>query len=285
MGFSFYNETANTFGIAIVHTIFNIVTTAILLPFNRVLEKLAILTVPDSKDQAGEQHSLLDERLLSTPSVAVGRAMLTGGDMAEICRTSLLQAMSLTHKWDEAIADEVNRKEDAVDHYEDVLGTYLVKLSAKALSREDNRTINTLLHTINDLERISDHSVNLLKAGQEIQEKSIHFSHEAIDDLSVLEAAVQDIVNRTVDVAEYKQGMTYGMMPYKYGKIHLCKNCAIGTGCIVMPGVTVGEGAVVGAGAMVTKDIPAWTLALGCPAKVVKEFPKDDPKYVSKKSQ
>lgn len=145
-------------------------TTAILLPFNRVLEKLAILTVPDSKDQAGEQHSLLDERLLSTPSVAVGRAMLTGGDMAEICRTSLLQAMSLTHKWDEAIADEVNRKEDAVDHYEDVLGTYLVKLSAKALSREDNRTINTLLHTINDLERISDHSVNLLKAGQEIQE-------------------------------------------------------------------------------------------------------------------
>ena len=157
LGFSFYNETANTFGIAIVHTIFNIVTTAILLPFNRVLEKLAILTVPDSKDQAGEQHSLLDERLLSTPSVAVGRAMLTGGDMAEICRTSLLQAMSLTHKWDEAIADEVNRKEDAVDHYEDVLGTYLVKLSAKALSRE------------------------------------------AIDDLSVLEAAVQDIVNRTVD--------------------------------------------------------------------------------------
>ena len=84
-------------------------------------------------------------------------------------------------------------------HYADVLGTYLVKLSAKALSREDNRTINTLLHTINDLERISDHSVNLLKAGQEIQEKSIHFSHEAIDDLSVLEAAVQDIVNRTVD--------------------------------------------------------------------------------------
>ena len=87
------------------------------------------------------------------------------------------------------------------------------------------------------------------------------------------------------ELAEYKQGMTYGMMPYKYGKIHLCKNCAIGTGCIVMPGVTVGEGAVVGAGAMVTKDIPAWTLALGCPAKVVKEFPKDDPKYVSKKSQ
>ena len=199
LGFSFYNETANTFGIAIVHTIFNIVTTAILLPFNRVLEKLAILTVPDSKDQAGEQHSLLDERLLSTPSVAVGRAMLTGGDMAEICRTSLLQAMSLTHKWDEAIADEVNRKEDAVDHYEDVLGTYLVKLSAKALSREDNRTINTLLHTINDLERISDHSVNLLESAEEMHQKNIEFSKDAQEELQVLEDAVQDILSRTTD--------------------------------------------------------------------------------------
>ena len=119
--------------------------------------------MPDSKDQAGEQHSLLDERLLSTPSVAVGRAMLTGGDMAEICRTSLLQAMSTTHKWNDAIADEVERKEDAVDHYEDVLGTYLVKLSAKHLSTEDNRTINTLLHTIGDFERVSDHAVNLIK--------------------------------------------------------------------------------------------------------------------------
>ena len=166
LGFSFYNETANTFGIAIVHTIFNIVTTAILQQGGAA----------DLGHIAAGQHSAANGN---------GR----GGK----------QAMSLTHKWDEAIADEVNRKEDAVDHYEDVLGTYLVKLSAKALSREDNRTINTLLHTINDLERISDHSVNLLKAGQEIQEKSIHFSHEAIDDLSVLEAAVQDIVNRTVD--------------------------------------------------------------------------------------
>ena len=82
IGFSFFNETANTFGIAIVHTVFNLVTTAILLPFNRVLERLAIMTVPDSPTDSGEQHSLLDERLLTTTSVAVGRAMLVGGDMA-----------------------------------------------------------------------------------------------------------------------------------------------------------------------------------------------------------
>ena len=205
--FSFFNETATTFGIAIVHTIFNVVTTAILLPFNRVLEKLAIMTVPDDAADESEEISLLDNRLLSTPSVAVGRAMLTGGDMAEICRTALLQAMSTTRKWDDAIADEVNRKEDAVDHYEDVLGTYLVKLSAKNLSREDNRTVNTLLHTINDFERISDHAVNLLKTGQEIHEKNVAFSREALDDLSVLEAALQDIVNRTVDA--FQKGDCY----------------------------------------------------------------------------
>ena len=84
-----------------------------------------------SKADAPEQHSLLDERLLSTPSVAVNRAMLTGGDMAEICRVALLQAMSITHKWDDALAEEILHKEDAVDHYEDVLGTYLVKLGNK----------------------------------------------------------------------------------------------------------------------------------------------------------
>jgi phosphate:Na+ symporter len=197
--FSFFNATANTFGIAMVHTIFNIVTTAILLPFNRLLEKLAIMTVPDSPADKKQENSLLDDRLLATPSVAVARAMLTGGDMAEICRTSLLQAMSTTHKWNDAIADEVERKEDAVDHYEDVLGTYLVKLSAKHLSTEDNRTINTLLHTIGDFERVSDHAVNLIKTAEEIRDKSIQFSEEALGDLGVLEAAVQDIVNRTVD--------------------------------------------------------------------------------------
>ena len=207
IGFSFFSDTANTFGIAIVHTVFNVVTTAILLPFNRLLEKLAILTVPDSPADTKQENTLLDDRLLTTPSVAVGRAMLTGSDMAEICRTALLQAMSTTRVWNDPIADEVIRKEDAVDHYEDVLGTYLVKLSAKHLSVDDNRTVNTLLHTIGDFERVSDHAVNLIKTAEEIRDKSIKFSDEALGDLSVLEAAVQDIVNRTVDA--FQKGDTY----------------------------------------------------------------------------
>ena len=178
-----------------------------MLPFNRLLEKLAILTVPDSPSDTKQENTLLDERLLTTPSVAVGRAMLTGSDMAEICRTALLQAMSTTRVWNDAIADEVLRKEDAVDHYEDVLGTYHVKLSAKHLSVDDNRTVNTLLHTIGDFERVSDHAVNIIKTAQEIRDKDIKFSEEALNDLSVLEAAVQDIVNRTVDA--FQKGDVY----------------------------------------------------------------------------
>ena len=99
--FPFYHDQANAFNIAVVHTVFNVVTTAILLPFNKLLVRLAILTVPDDKQP--EQTTLLDERLLSTPAVAVDRAMLVGCDMAEVCRTSLLQAMSTTRKWDDAL--------------------------------------------------------------------------------------------------------------------------------------------------------------------------------------
>ena len=202
IGFAFFNETANTFGIAIVHTIFNVVTTAILLPFNRLLEKLAILTVPDSPSDTKQENTLLDERLLTTPSVAVGRAMLTGGDMAEICRTSLLQAMSTTRVWNDAIADEVLRKEDAVDHYEDVLGTYLVKLSAKHLSVEDNRSVNTLLHTIGDFERISDHAVNILSSAEEMTRKNLTFSANAKNELITITSAIREILSLALKAFE-----------------------------------------------------------------------------------
>ena len=197
LDFAFVNETVTAWGIAVVHSIFNLTATAVLLPFANGLEKLAILTIPDDAEK--ESFALLDERLLNTPAVAVERARSATADMAELARVGVVQAMSLTHKWDDSLAQKVREEEEKVDKYEDALGTYLVKLSGRELSHADSQSVNTLLHTISDFERISDHSVNLLKAGQEIQEKSIHFSHEAIDDLSVLEAAVQDIVNRTVD--------------------------------------------------------------------------------------
>ncbi|MBQ7859347.1 MAG: Na/Pi cotransporter family protein [Faecalibacterium sp.] len=205
--FSFFNAQIDTFGIAIVHTAFNVITTALLLPFNKMLEKLAIATVPDAPNEGKEKHELLDERLLATPSVAVNRAVIVGGDMAEISRTAILQAISTVHKWDAVLADEIQRKEKAVDHYEDVLGTYLIKLCTKRLSPEDYHSVNTLMHTIGDFERISDYATNIIEATQDMKEKGIKFSKGAMEDLHVLESALCDILERTVDA--FQKGDCY----------------------------------------------------------------------------
>lgn len=196
--FTFVNDTIAAWDIAIVHSVFNVLTTAVLLPFANVLEKLAFITIPEDAAQQ-EKFALLDERLLNTPTVAVQRARAATADMAELARAGVMQAMSLTHTWDDALAKKVREQEQKVDDYEDALGTYLVKLSGYQLSHADSQSVNTLLHTISDFERISDHSVNLLESAEEMKEKSVRFSNDAREELRVLEDAVQDILNRTTD--------------------------------------------------------------------------------------
>ena len=120
-------------------------------------------------------------------------------DMAELARVGVVQAMSLTHQWDDTLAQKVRDEEAKVDQYEDALGTYLVKLSSRELSHADSQSVNTLLHTISDFERISDHSVNLLSSAEEIHAKNIAFSQDAHEELQVLEGAVQDVLSRTTD--------------------------------------------------------------------------------------
>ena len=195
--FTFVNDIVSAWGIAVIHSIFNLSATAVLLPFANVLEKLAILTIPDDAEK--ESFALLDERLLKTPAVAVERARAATADMAELARVGVVQAMSLTHKWDDALAQKVRDEEEKVDQYEDALGTYLVKLSSRELSHADSQSVNTLLHTISDFERISDHSVNLLGSAEEIHSKNIEFSKDAHEELQVLEGAVQDVLSRTTD--------------------------------------------------------------------------------------
>ena len=195
--FTFVNDTVTAWGIAVVHSIFNLTATAVLLPFANVLEKLAIATIPD--DAQKESFALLDERLLNTPAMAVERARSATAEMAELARTGVIQAMSLTHKWDDALAQKVREEEEKVDHYEDALGTYLVKLSGREMSHADSQSVNTLLHTISDFERISDYSVNLLESAEEMHTKDVHFSNDAREELQVLEDAVQDTLNRTTD--------------------------------------------------------------------------------------
>ena len=195
--FDFVNETIAAWGIAVVHSAFNIAATLILLPFANGLEKLAILTIPDDAEK--ESFALLDERLLNTPAVAVERARSATADMAELARVGVVQAMSLTHQWNNELAQKVRDEESTVDRYEDALGTYLVKLSGRELSHADSQSVNTLLHTISDFERISDHSVNLLESAEEMHQKNIEFSKDAQEELQVLEDAVQDILSRTTD--------------------------------------------------------------------------------------
>ena len=193
----FLNDTINEFDIALIHTGFNLLTTAVMLPLHGVLEKLAILTVRDNKQP--QQTELLDPRLLATPAVAVQRAKEIADRMAQVSAEAIHLAIDMTKKYDEKTDAKIKELEETSDHYQDALGTYLVKLSGANLAVNDNRTLNTLLYSISDLERIADHAILLSKAGAEIAQKKIDFSPQAKSELAVLERAVTDVVDRTVE--------------------------------------------------------------------------------------
>ena len=192
----FLKEQATPVSIATVHTCFNVAATAVLLPMNKLLVKLATLSVPDDKSE--DKTTLLDERLLATPAVAIQRAHAVAGEMAAASRDAMDLAMSLTKKFDPVVMERVMELEDKTDRYEDALGTYLVKLSNMNLSVADNRVLNTLLYTITDIERIADHAVAVGKAALEMEEKQINFSDQAKAELEVLGRAVSDVIGRTV---------------------------------------------------------------------------------------
>ena len=193
----FLNEACNEMNIAVIHTAFNIAATAILLPMNGLLVKLATLSVPDDKQE--EKTELLDERLLGTPAVAIQRAHEIAVRMAEDAAEAMDLAMGLTREFDSTTMEQVLSLEDSTDRYEDALGTYLVKLSGINLTVADNRILNTLLYTVSDIERIADHAVSVGRAALEMEEKKIQFSQQAQAELAVLERAVSDILSRTVE--------------------------------------------------------------------------------------
>ena len=197
--FQFVQLPIDAMGIAVVHTTFNLLATALMLPFARWLEKLAYITIPDEPSGKPESFTLLDERLLSTPAVAVEQSRNLAGEMASLARTSLLKAMSLTEKWDDKLAAEIEQSEELVDHYEDVLGTYLVHLSSRSMTLDDSREVSKLLNTITDLERIGDHAINVLKAARELHDKQLQFSEAARQEMQVLTGAVQEALDKTLD--------------------------------------------------------------------------------------
>ena len=196
--FPFVENTIDMWGIAAVHTIFKLLAVALLFPFYRQLAKLATLVVK-SKDGEEETTNMLDERLFETPSVAAESATKVAYQMAELSFDAINKAMTLFEDgYDAKIADAVRDIEGKVDTFEDSLGSYLVKLSSHDMSERDSMQITKLLHIIGDLERISDHAVNVVESAEEMRDKKLTFSSEAQREMSVMRSALRDIAELTL---------------------------------------------------------------------------------------
>ena len=184
-------------GIAIVHTLFKIFSVIVLSPFTKLIEKLSYATVRGEDKKGDEFTGMLDERLLDTPAVALDRCRTVALRMAAISFETLRRSLALFEKYDAKRAQAIRDDEKKVDVYEDVLGSYLVKLSSRDMDERDSHELTKLLHLIGDFERISDHAVNLAEAAEEMKESEICFSGSATRELSVLRAAVGDIARIT----------------------------------------------------------------------------------------
>ena len=191
--FAFVAYTIDEFWIAVVNTTFKLLCTALLLPIANVLEKLACILVKDAP--SGDKIIELDERLLANPAVALERCHAVTVSMADVSIEAIKNAMSMLDlPFDSKTAQLVREQEDDADHYEDIIGSYLVKLSGHALTDSDSTEAAKLLRIIGDYERISDHAVNVLESAEEIKDKNIVFTDEAKAELKVLIGAVTEVL-------------------------------------------------------------------------------------------
>lgn len=206
--FEILNMTANAWLIALVHSCFNIAATILFMPFGDLLAKLACLTIRDKKetdeitaesDSLEKDFQVLDPRFLESPAFAVQQCKNVAVKMANSARDGLFLSMELLESYDEEKAGLVLHYEDIVDRYEDELGTYLVKLNGKSLTKKDSQIVSMLLHVIGDFERISDHAVNIKEAAEEMRDKKLKFSDKAAAELKVYTTAIHEIVNMAFD--------------------------------------------------------------------------------------
>ncbi len=192
---AFVGSAIDMWGVALVHTVFKILAVALIAPFYKWLVKLAELTVRDNKSER-ESANALDERLFTTPAIAIARAEDVTAAMAKISIDALKKSFALLKNYDARLADEIRALEEKADNYEDDLGSYLVKASACDMDEREAAQITKLLHIIGDLERLSDHAVNFVESAEEIRDKKIAFSSQATSEISVLERAVNDILDK-----------------------------------------------------------------------------------------
>ena len=193
--FSFLSYTVGALGIAVSHTVFNVFTTMLLLPFARQLEKLARRMIQG--ENKAEEFAFLDPRLLHTPGVAISECVAMCGRMGELAKENVRLALRQLDDYSASRETEILSNEDKLDIYEDRLGSYLVEISQHGVSMDDIRTVSRLLHAIGDFERIGDHSLNLQESAQELHEKGLQFSEVANAELGVLLRAMDAILEKS----------------------------------------------------------------------------------------
>lgn len=197
----FLGSAIDTRGIAAVHTFFNVVTTILMIPFTKQLERLGNLLVRDDGENK-EEFTLIDERLLSTPSFAISECCRAAQRMSRLAEKSALESLSLYDKYDADTVETLRTREDEIDILEDKLGSYLVKVSGADLTETEADSVTNLLTSLGDFERIGDHAINIMKGAEELAGKSAAFSEAAKNDLAVIRDAIAEIMSITCDAFE-----------------------------------------------------------------------------------
>ncbi|MBQ3591449.1 MAG: Na/Pi cotransporter family protein, partial [Clostridia bacterium] len=193
-----FDMAADYMGIAIAHSVFNVVCVLLLLPLSGLLEKLVCRMVPDEPGKEPEKKVELDERLLATPTVALEQCHSVAMDMAQSAAAALLSGVRALGSYNEELAQYARDHEEKTDIYEDVIGTYLVKLSTRQISEHDSAEATKLLKIIGDFERISDHGVDLVESAEELRSKKLNLSEAAVKELAVISEAIQEILSLTL---------------------------------------------------------------------------------------
>lgn len=194
----------NAFNIAVIHTLFNIISTIVLIPFSKQIEKLALMTFKDknNKEQERDPFATLDDRFLKVPSFAVEKCRELAYEMAQMAKESVVESTNLMEKYDKDIVEDIIKQEKRVDKYEDKISAYLVQLASENMNAEDSHQVTKILHIVGDIERISDHALNICETAEEVHEKKVSFSPEATREIKVLADAVKEILSITTNMLE-----------------------------------------------------------------------------------
>ena len=204
--FSFMDRTMTTVSIAFVNSLFRVATVAVLFPFIRFLEKMVCAIfkeVVDEEDKDIVEISVLDDRFIAHPTVAIEQAKTVLCSMAHMAQKNLIRSMELLDTFSQEKYDKIQRREDKVDRYEDKLGTYLVKITQQELTSGQNKEVSKLLHTISDFERISDHAVNISQAAAELFNGKLKFSDCAVEDVELMSLIMKEIVGNVIDAYRF----------------------------------------------------------------------------------